>query len=63
MSEQFSDQYWMEKALNYANEAAAINEIPVGAVLVKDNQLISYGYNQHSTNRNFINRSRLIGVV
>ncbi|MGB0842509.1 MAG: deaminase, partial [Pseudoalteromonas shioyasakiensis] len=46
MSEQFSDQYWMEKALNYANEAAAINEIPVGAVLVKDNQLISYGYNR-----------------
>ena len=46
MSDQFSDQYWMEKALNYANEAAAINEIPVGAVLVKDNQLISYGYNR-----------------
>lgn len=46
MSEQFSDEYWMEKALNYANEAAAINEIPVGAVLVKDNQLISYGYNR-----------------
>ncbi|WP_278369043.1 nucleoside deaminase, partial [Pseudoalteromonas lipolytica] len=49
MSEQYSDEYWMKKALAYANEAGNINEIPVGAVLVKDNQLIAYGYNRSIT--------------
>lgn len=46
MSEQFSDEYWMAKALKYAAKAEQINEIPVGAVLVKDNQLIAAGYNR-----------------
>ena len=49
MSEQYSDEYWMEKALTFASKAEAIDEIPVGAVLVKDNQLIAYGYNRSIT--------------
>lgn len=46
MSEQCSDEYWMAKALEYASKAEQLNEIPVGAVLVKDNQLIAAGYNR-----------------
>lgn len=40
------DEYWMEYALSLADNAWNIGEIPVGAVLVKDNQLISQGWNQ-----------------
>lgn len=42
-----SDFFWMEQALHLAKEAQKIGEVPVGAVLVsEDNQLYSKGYNQ-----------------
>lgn len=41
-----NDIQWMEKALVLAHQAEAAGEVPVGAVIVKDNQLISEGWNQ-----------------
>ena len=41
-----TDIKWMEKALELARKAEAVGEVPVGAVLVKDNQLIAEGWNQ-----------------
>lgn len=41
-----SDIKWMSKALELAYKAEAAGEVPVGAVLVKDNQLIAEGWNQ-----------------
>jgi tRNA(adenine34) deaminase len=41
-----SDQHWMQLALEQAQLAAAAGEVPVGAVLVKDNHLIASGFNQ-----------------
>jgi tRNA(adenine34) deaminase len=35
----------MDLAFKYAEEAFKLNEVPVGAVIVKDNQVISYGFN------------------
>jgi len=40
------DQYWMHYALTLADKAEQAGEIPVGAVLVKDNQIIGEGWNQ-----------------
>lgn len=40
------DQYWMEQALALAREAEKNNEVPVGAILVKDEQCIATGYNK-----------------
>ncbi len=40
------DEYWMEKALQLARKAEAAGEVPVGAVLVKDDELIAEGWNQ-----------------
>ncbi|MGB0833550.1 MAG: tRNA adenosine(34) deaminase TadA [Psychrobium sp.] len=39
------DQYWMSYALALADKAQQVNEVPVGAVLVLDNQVIGEGYN------------------
>lgn len=39
----------MEKALELAHKAEAAGEVPVGALLVKDNQLIAEGWNQPIT--------------
>jgi tRNA(adenine34) deaminase len=43
-------QYWMEQALELADRARSLGEVPVGAVLVKDNQLIGCGFNQPIAN-------------
>lgn len=41
-----SDTHWMQLAFEQAQLAANQDEVPVGAVLVKDNQLIASGHNQ-----------------
>ena len=38
--------HWMKRALELAHKAEQVGEVPVGAVLVKDNQLIAEGWNQ-----------------
>ena len=40
------DYYWMQQALLLAQQAADMDEIPVGAVVVKDNEIIGRGFNQ-----------------
>ena len=41
-----SDEAFMRMALNAAAEAKLAGEVPVGAVVVKDGEVISIGYNQ-----------------
>ncbi|BEI35049.1 hypothetical protein PHIN6_05670 [Polynucleobacter sp. HIN6] len=40
------DEAFMRLAILQAQKAAACNEVPVGAVLVFDDQVIGHGYNQ-----------------
>ncbi|HRD48618.1 MAG TPA: tRNA adenosine(34) deaminase TadA [Candidatus Contendobacter sp.] len=40
------DHYWMRRALELAQCAAAAGEVPVGAVLVLDNEAVGEGWNQ-----------------
>lgn len=40
------DQYWMRKALILAEKARSQDEVPVGAILVVQNQAVSWGYNK-----------------
>ena len=37
---------WMTKAIDQANYALKKDEVPIGAVIVKDNKIIGKGYNQ-----------------
>jgi len=39
------DEYWMQQALASAEIAAEQNEVPVGAIIVRDGQVIASGYN------------------
>lgn len=41
-----TDQKWMQYALKLATKAASLGEVPVGAVLVKNGELVSEGWNQ-----------------
>ena len=42
---QFTDEYWMQFAYEQAAIAASKQEIPVGAIIVSQNQMIGAGYN------------------
>ena len=44
--ETFDDEYWMRQALALALDADARNEVPVGALIVRDGALIGKGFNQ-----------------
>ena len=44
------DEKWMKIALEQARFAQAKNEVPVGAILVKDDQLIASAHNQPISN-------------
>jgi tRNA(adenine34) deaminase len=41
-----SDRAWMRLALDLANRAGEEGEVPVGAVMVKDSQLVGEGWNR-----------------
>lgn len=41
-----SDDHWMKHALNLAERSRQEGEVPVGAVLVKDDEIIGEGWNQ-----------------
>jgi tRNA(adenine34) deaminase len=44
------DRQFMQQALEQAQQAAMAGEVPVGAVLVRDGQVISKGFNQPISN-------------
>ena len=41
------DELWMEEALREAQRAQAGGEVPVGAVIVREGQIIARGYNRN----------------
>lgn len=41
-----NDEHWMRYALDLAKKAESLGEVPVGAVIVKDNAIIAEGWNQ-----------------
>lgn len=41
-----SDEHWMQHALMLAKKAESLGEVPVGAVIVKNNEIIAEGWNQ-----------------
>lgn len=45
-----SDDYWMAHALSLAKRAELQGEVPVGAVIVQNNDILGEGWNQPITN-------------
>src|SRR5437016_9293764 len=46
MMELRGDEYFMHEALRLANKAYAADEVPVGAVVVREGKIIARAYNQ-----------------
>ena len=45
------DEFWMQHALELADKAEQLGEVPVGAVLVADGELIAEGWNKVITTK------------
>jgi tRNA(Arg) A34 adenosine deaminase TadA len=45
------DLVWMRRALELAKQGAAAGEVPVGAVLVLNNEIVAEGFNQPILNK------------
>lgn len=43
------DELFMKEALNEAYKAYEINEVPIGAVIVRNGEIVGRGYNQKET--------------
>ncbi len=43
---EMNDAYWMQQALLLAQQAGQCDEVPVGAIVVKDQTVIGQGFNQ-----------------
>lgn len=51
MEMHLKDEQWMRLALEQAAEAAALGEVPVGAVAVKDGQVLGAGFNRKESDQ------------
>lgn len=50
---------FMELAIEEANKAKKIGEVPIGAVLIKDNKVISSSYNLRETTQNALGHAEV----
>ncbi len=57
-----SPEYWMNLALEQARYAQSIGEVPVGAVIVKDNELVAVGYNCSITSQDPSAHAEIVAI-
>ena len=52
MNNKYPDEYWMQFAIDEARSALQENEVPIGAILVKNNKLIASAHNHTNAANN-----------
>lgn len=57
-----SDEGYMREALALARRAAALGEVPVGAVVVWDGEIAGRGYNRRETEKNALAHAELEAI-
>ena len=56
------DEIFMRRALELAEAAAKLGEVPVGAVVVSDGKIISEGFNRRETGKNALAHAELLAI-
>lgn len=56
------DKYYMKKALIRAEAARRRGEVPIGAVIVKDDKIISSGRNMREGRKNALHHAEIIAI-
>ncbi len=55
-------EYFMKKALSYAGRAGKMGETPVGAVIVRKGEIISFGYNKRESKKNALCHAEIMAI-
>ena len=56
------EEKFMKEALKEAQKALKLQEIPVGAVIVKDGKIIARGYNKKEIKKNAVKHAEIIAI-
>jgi tRNA(adenine34) deaminase len=56
------DDYWMAKAIEQARKAQEVDEVPVGAIVVKNEEIIGKGFNQVITQNDASGHAEIIAI-
>jgi tRNA(adenine34) deaminase len=56
------DQAWMQLAIEEAKKAEQIGEVPIGAILVKDGEVIGKGYNLREINHDPTAHAEMVAI-
>ena len=56
------DEYYMNLAIEEAKKAAAIGEVPIGAVIVYKDEVIAKAYNLRETTQNATTHAELLAI-
>jgi len=57
-----SDEFYMQKAIDFAKTAQRKGEVPIGAVVVLNDKIIGKGFNQRECKRNAILHAEVIAI-
>ena len=57
-----TDESYMSLALELAREAAKLGEVPVGAVAVRDGEVVGTGFNRRETGKNALAHAELEAI-
>ncbi|MCT4596495.1 MAG: tRNA adenosine(34) deaminase TadA [Vallitalea sp.] len=53
---------YMLEALIEANKAYSINEVPIGAIIVKGDEIIARAYNRRNTDKNTLSHAEILAI-
>ena len=53
---------YMKEAIKQAKKAYAIEEVPIGCVIVHNEKIIARGYNRRNTDKNTLSHAELIAI-
>lgn len=56
------DEKYMKAAIAQAKKAYALDEVPIGCVIVQNNKIISRGYNRRNTDKNTLAHAELAAI-
>ncbi len=59
---EIEEQQYMEEAIKEAKKAEAIGEVPIGAIVVKEDKIIARGYNMRETLKDPTAHAEIIAI-
>ncbi len=56
------DEKYMKEAIKQAKKAYALDEVPIGCVIVQDDKIIARGYNRRNTDKNTLAHAEITAI-